>query len=54
MKGKKRSQLNMQSLKRVLKKFFGYYPRLAPLTVGCILFSSIVSSIPSLFIQNMI
>ena len=39
---------------RVIKKFFGYYPVMAPLTMICILFSSIVSSIPSLFVQNIL
>ena len=41
-------------LVRVIKKLFGYYPVLAPLTIACILFSSIVSAIPSLFIQNIL
>ena len=41
-------------LVRVIKKLFGYYPVLAPLTRACILFSSIVSAIPSLFIQNIL
>lgn len=45
---------SVASLKRVIKKFFGYYPVLAPLTMVCILFSSVVSSIPSLFIQNIL
>ncbi|MBO5543994.1 MAG: ABC transporter ATP-binding protein [Oscillospiraceae bacterium] len=45
---------NMKSLKRTVQKFFSYYPRLAPLTVFCILFSAVVSSIPSLFIQNIL
>ena len=45
---------SMASLKRVIKKFFGYYPVMAPLTMGCILFSSVVSSIPSLFVQNIL
>ena len=45
---------NFGSLKRVVKKLFGYYPVLAPLTVVCILFSSVVSSIPSLFVQNIL
>ena len=45
---------SMRSLVRVLKKFFGYYPVMAPLTMLCILFSSVVSSIPSLFIQNIL
>ncbi len=42
------------SLLRVIKKFFGYYPVMAPLTMLCILFSSVVSSIPSLFVQNIL
>ena len=45
---------NMASLKRVVRKFFGYYPRLAPIMVFCILFAAIVSSIPSLFIQKVL
>ena len=45
---------NMKMLGRTLKKLFAYYPVLAPVTFACILFSAIVSSIPSLFIQNVI
>ena len=45
---------NFSSLGRVIKKLFGYYPRLAPLTVFLILFSAAVSSIPSLFVQNVL
>ena len=45
---------DMSSLGRTIKKFFGYYPVMAPLTMLCILFSSIVSSIPSLFVQNVL
>ena len=45
---------NFGSIKRALKKLFEYYPRLAPLTVLCILFTSIVSSIPSIFVQNIL
>lgn len=45
---------DFSALGRTIKKFFGYYPVLAPLTVACILFSSIVSSIPSLFVQNVL
>ena len=45
---------DFSSLGRTIKKFFGYYPVLAPLTVVCILFSSIVSAIPSIFIQNVL
>ncbi|MEA5152559.1 MAG: ABC transporter ATP-binding protein [Oscillospiraceae bacterium] len=42
------------SLRRVIKKFFSYYPVMAPLTMLCILFSSVVSAIPSLFVQNVL
>ena len=51
---KKFAQVNIKALKAVVKKFFGYYPVLAPVTMLCILFSSVVSSIPSLFIQNIL
>ena len=45
---------DFSALGRALKSLFRYYPRLAPLTAACILFSSVVSSIPSLFVQNVI
>ena len=45
---------NFSSLGRVVRKLFTYYPRLAPLTVVLVLFSSAVSSIPSLFVQNVL
>ena len=51
---KKFAQVNIKALKGVVKKFFGYYPVLAPVTMLCILFSSVVSSIPSLFVQNIL
>ena len=50
----KRPAANGRSLGRVIKKLFGYYPVLAPLTAVCILFSSAVSAIPSLFTQNIL
>ena len=42
------------TMKRLLKLLAGYYPVLLPLTALSILFSSIVSSIPSIFVQNVI
>ena len=45
---------NMSALKRTVKMLFEFYPRLAPLTVAFILFSSIVSAVPSLFVQNVL
>ena len=45
---------NFSSMKRTIKKFFQFYPKLAPLAMFCVLFSAVISSIPSLFIQNII
>ena len=49
-----RRDLGPAALKRTVKKLFSYYPVLAPVTFACILFSAIVSAIPSLFTQNII
>ncbi|MBR3666909.1 MAG: ABC transporter ATP-binding protein [Ruminococcus sp.] len=49
-----RPAFNGGSLKRVLKMLYHFYPRLVPLTVLCILFSAIASSIPAIFVQNVI
>ena len=45
---------DFSALGRAIRHLFAYYPRLAPLTMLCILFSAVVSSIPSLFTQNVI
>ena len=45
---------NFGAIKWTLKKFFGYYPRMAPLAMLCVLFSAIVASIPSIFIQKIL
>ena len=45
---------NLSALKRTVGKLFSYYPRLAPLTLICILFSAAVAAVPSLFIQNVL
>ena len=42
------------SLKRILKLLFQYYPVLIPITIVCILFSAVVSSIPALFVQEVV
>ena len=51
---KPKRMADKNALFRVIRMFFRYYPVLAPLAVACILFSSVVSSIPSLFVQNVI
>ena len=41
-------------LRRVLKTLFHFYPVLLPVTVACIVFSAIVSSVPAIFMQKII
>lgn len=42
------------TLGRLLKMIFGFYPVLLPVTLCCIIFSAVISSMPSLFMQNVI
>jgi ATP-binding cassette subfamily B protein len=49
---KMRPKLKGNVLKRLIKMLFRYYPALVPLTIGCILFTAIVSAIPALFLQQ--
>ncbi len=49
-----RPKADFSALGRALRRLFAYYPRLAPLTMCCILFSAAISAIPSLFVQNVI
>ena len=41
-------------LRRLLRTLFEFYPVLLPVTLVCILINAIVSSIPSVFMQNII
>ena len=45
---------NFAAIGRALKLFFSFYPVLSRLSVVCILFSSVVSAIPSLFVQRIL
>ncbi len=45
---------NLKDIVRIIKNLFKFYPILLPITIFCIVFSAIVSSIPALFIQNII
>ncbi len=49
-----RPKADFSALGRAVRRLFVYYPRMAPLTMLCILFSAVVSAIPSLFTQNVI
>ncbi|MBE6608559.1 MAG: ABC transporter ATP-binding protein, partial [Ruminococcaceae bacterium] len=53
MPGGKR-KIDKGTLGRVVKLLFKSYPVLIPITIFCIVFSAIVSSIPSLFIKNVL
>lgn len=45
---------SFKNLKRVIKLLFEFYPVLMPLTIFCVLFSAVTSSIPSIFVQKVI
>ena len=47
-------KLDFSTLGRVVKLLFKSYPRLVPLTVGCILFSAVVSAVPAIFQQKVL
>ena len=47
-------KINPKSLIRVIKLLFSFYPVMIPLTGVCIVFSALVSSIPSIFVQKVI
>ena len=49
MKSKKQG-----TLKRVIKMLFEFYPVLMPLVVVCVMLNAVVSSIPAIFMQNII
>ncbi len=47
-------KMNFRSLGRVIKLLFRSYPVLVPLAMCCIVFASLVSSIPSIFTQKVL
>ena len=47
-------KLNKKTLARLIKELFSCYPRLVPFALACVLFSSLVSAIPAIFIQKTI
>lgn len=51
MHGKK---MNFGALKRVIKMLYGYYPRLFPLAIGCIIFAAVTAALPAIFQQQVI
>lgn len=51
---KKSAMFKKGTLKRLLKMLFEFYPVTLPLVLFCIVFTAAVSSIPSIFMQNII
>lgn len=53
-KGGKPGQMNFGTVKRLIKMLFEFYPVMLPVVLVCIVFNAVVSSIPSIFMQNII
>jgi len=51
MQGRK---MNFGVLKRSIKMLYGYYPKLLPIVIVCILFAAITAAIPAIFQQQVI
>ena len=52
--GAPRKRGDFSALGRVIGRLVRYYPVLAPVTAFCILFASVVSAIPSVFMQKVL
>lgn len=51
---KNNAMVKKGTMKRLLQTLFSFYPIMLPLVLICILFSAVVSSIPSIFMQQVI
>ena len=49
-----RPKVKKETLPRVLKLLYHFYPKLIPVVVFCIVFAAIVNSIPSMFTKNIL
>ena len=50
----RKQEKSQGTVKRLIKTLFGFYPRMLPLTLVCIVFSALITSIPAVFMQNVI
>ncbi len=50
----KNKKSNPGTVKRLIKTLFSFYPIILPITIFCIIFSAVVSSMPSIFMQRVI
>ena len=51
---KMKAKAKKGTMARLIKTLFAFYPRLLPATLVCIAFTGIISSLPSIFLQNVI
>ena len=49
-----RPKIKKETLPRVLKLLYGFYPKLIPIVLFCIVFAAIVNSIPAIFTKNIL
>ena len=49
-----RPKIKKETLPRVLKLLYQFYPKLIPIVVFCIVFAAIVNSIPAMFTKNIL
>ncbi len=52
--GPPRPKIRKGTMKRLLKMLFSAYPVLLPLVLLCIVFSAVIASLPSVFMQNVL
>ena len=50
----KKQMTKKGTIPRLFKMMLGFYPKMLPITLFCIVFSAVISSIPSIFMQNII
>ena len=49
-----RPKVKKETLPRVLKLLYSFYPRLIPVVVFCIIFAAVINAIPSVFTKNIL
>ena len=54
MKPNNKKKLNSSVLKRTISSLFNFYPVLMPVTIVCILISSVAAAVPDLYLQKVI
>ena len=49
---KPRPRAKRGTFKRLMKELFSFFPRLLPITIGCIILSAAIGAIPALFMRR--